>query len=308
MPVIPRISMPKDMICDIEHLEQHSEDCGGSAREMREKYAKAAMTLFYPFRDTELFDVDLDGDLWNKFKRLMTDDKFCSFGLQVLQNMQDNLQSRKCKLPDDELKATTSVPKGDSTAENNRYVDEEGDLEFENADSFDEYDFNQLVDHAIEEDGESCFTTKRNLNDLKRLPRGKGQIWSSAIISSRADLDNSLFVESRTEASHTDTIQNTEPSPDSRDTNTTVRSSSYMFLLSIVSGSIIKDMSDGITEPGYKAFDQLTLVSTEPVFEDWNDLGFEAQQDYPTISSVAQSMMEKKGIRLDSIQYVAYEI
>ena len=41
--------MPKDMICDIEHLEQHSEDCGGSAREMREKYAKAAMTLFYPF-------------------------------------------------------------------------------------------------------------------------------------------------------------------------------------------------------------------------------------------------------------------
>ena len=49
MPVIPRISMPKDMICDIEHLEQHSEDCGGSAREMREKYAKAAMTLFYPF-------------------------------------------------------------------------------------------------------------------------------------------------------------------------------------------------------------------------------------------------------------------
>ena len=152
----------------------------------------------------------------------MTDDKFCSFGLQVLQNMQDNLQSRKCKLPYDELKAITSVPKGDSTAENNRYVDEEGDLEFENADSFDEYDFNQLVDHAIEEDGESCFTTKQNLNDLKRLPRGKGQIWSSAIISSRADLDNSLFVESRTEASHTDTIQNTEPSPDSCDTNTTV--------------------------------------------------------------------------------------
>ena len=143
---------------------------------------------------------------------------------------------------------------------------------------------------------------------MKRLPRGKGQIWSSAIISSRADLDNSLFVESRTEASHTDTIQNTEPSPDSRDTNTTVRSSSYMFLLSIVSGSIIKDMSDGITEIGYKAFDQLTSVSTEPVFEDWNDLGFEAQQDYPTISSVAQSKMEKKGIRLDSIQYVAYEI
>ena len=130
-------------------------------------------------------------------------------------------------------------------------------MEFENADSFDEYDFNQLDDHAIEEDGENGFMTKRSLNDLKRLPKGKGQIWSSAIISSSADLDNSLFVESRTEASHTDTIQNTEPSPDSRDTNTTVRSSSYMFLLSIVSGSIIKDMSDGITEPGYGASVQL---------------------------------------------------
>ena len=67
-------------------------------------------------------------------------------------------------------------------------------------------------------------------------------------------------------------------------------------------------MSDSMIEPGYEASDQSTLFSTEPVFEDCNDLGFEAQQDYPTISSVAQSVVGKKGIRLDLIQYVAYEI
>ena len=118
-----------------------------------------------------MFDVDLDGDLWSEFKRLMTDGKFSFFGSQVLQNMQDNVQSRKCELPDDELKATTSVPRGVSTVENNRYVDEGGDLKFENVGLFDEYDFNQLVEHAIEEDYENGFTTKQNLNDLKHLPR-----------------------------------------------------------------------------------------------------------------------------------------
>jgi len=48
--------------------------------------------------------------------------------------------------------------------------------------------------------------------------------------------------------------------------------------------------------------------NNEPEVEDWYNFGFDIQQDIPTMSSVAQSVMKNKGIRLDSIQYVAYEI
>jgi hypothetical protein len=63
--VVPKISMPKNMICDIEHLEQHSDSPSNTSVEMRELYAKAAITLFYPFRDSDLFNEDFDGDLWS---------------------------------------------------------------------------------------------------------------------------------------------------------------------------------------------------------------------------------------------------
>ena len=193
--VVPKLSMPKNMICDIEHLEQHSDSPSETAIQMREIYAKAAMTLFYPFRSNMLFNVDFDGDLWNKLKRLMSDDKFCPYGVEVLQNMQDNIQSRKCKLPQDELESTTTVPKNEGTSENNCYTDEQGDLAFENADSFDEYDYDQLVEHGIEDgdvDDDSALM-KRNLNDLKRLSKGKGQIGLDSVINSRADVDGILF-------------------------------------------------------------------------------------------------------------------
>ena len=48
--------------------------------------------------------------------------------------------------------------------------------------------------------------------------------------------------------------------------------------------------------------------NNEPEVEDWYNFGFDIQQDIPTMSSVAQSVMKNKGIQLDSIQYVAYEI
>jgi hypothetical protein len=193
--VVPKISMPKNMICDIENLDQHNDNPSDSVIGMRESYAKAALTLFYPFRNNELFNVDSDEDLWSKLKRLMSDDKFCPYGAAILQNMQDNIQSRKCKLPRDELEATTTVPKCEKTSENNCYTDEQGDLVFENAGSFDEYDYEQLMEHGIEEE-DANVTSRRNLNDLKRLPKGKGQVGFNSIINSRADQSGTLFEES----------------------------------------------------------------------------------------------------------------
>jgi hypothetical protein len=42
--------------------------------------------------------------------------------------------------------------------------------------------------------------------------------------------------------------------------------------------------------------------NNEPGFEEWFDFGVDLQQDIPTMSSVAQSVMQNKGIKLDSTQ------
>jgi hypothetical protein len=133
----------------------------------------------------------------------MSDSKFCPFGANILQNMQDNIQSRKCRLPQDELEATTSVPKCENTSEDNCYTDEQGDLAFENAGSFDEYDYEQLVEHGSEEDDvDDSIILKRNLNNLKKLHKGKGQIGYNAVINSRADVNGCLFEQSSADQLH----------------------------------------------------------------------------------------------------------
>ena len=86
--------------------EQHSDGPTDAAIIMREEYAKAALILFYPFRSNDLFNTDFDDGLWSKFLRVKSDSKFCALGLEILQNMHDNIQSRKCKSPNDELTTT----------------------------------------------------------------------------------------------------------------------------------------------------------------------------------------------------------
>ena len=86
---------------------------------------------------------------------------------------------------------------------------------------------------------------------------------------------------------------------------------SYTYLLSIISGSVLSSMSDAMGDQNNEEYSDVSppvFVSNDPGSEDWYHFGLESQQDVPTMSSVAQSVMQNKGIKLDSIQYVAYEI
>jgi len=71
----------------------------------------------------------------------------------------------------------------------------------------------------------------------------------------------------------------------------------------------MNDMSDGIHDNTYQTgnHDQL-YTSNDPGRDEWDNLGFETQQELPTISPVAKRVSEEKGIELDPVQYVAYEI
>ena len=62
---IPKISMPKGMICDLEELELDQLEPSDNAVEKRENYAKVALILFYPYQDKEIFQLDDHSSLWN---------------------------------------------------------------------------------------------------------------------------------------------------------------------------------------------------------------------------------------------------
>ena len=74
---IPKVSMPHGMACNLEELELFPEDrdspdvISDAALYKREQYAKVALLLFHPFRNSDVFSVDTDECLWDKFQRLM---------------------------------------------------------------------------------------------------------------------------------------------------------------------------------------------------------------------------------------------
>ena len=78
---IPKISMPHGMLSNLEELELLEEDretpdqVSDTALYKRENYAKIALLLFHPFSDDDVFSLDDDDCLWDKFQRLMSEGK-----------------------------------------------------------------------------------------------------------------------------------------------------------------------------------------------------------------------------------------
>ena len=125
--LIPQVSTPSKMICDIEMLEldKPPENVSDAAIEFRESYAKAALLLFFPFRNEEVFDLGEYNNLWEKFTSEMNSESsnFWKGGKKVLQNFQDLAQSSKCKIPEDDLKKQTDIPTVDKEDCTNRAND-----------------------------------------------------------------------------------------------------------------------------------------------------------------------------------------
>jgi hypothetical protein len=76
------------MLCNLEDLELLEEDrddpdrVSETALYKRENYAKAALVLFHPFRDSDVFSLSDDSSLeclWDKFQSLMLLGEFVIF-------------------------------------------------------------------------------------------------------------------------------------------------------------------------------------------------------------------------------------
>jgi hypothetical protein len=68
---IPKLSIPKGMLCDFEEFELDESEPSDNAIEKRENYSKIALILFYPFRDKDIFLYDDYSCLWEKIPFLL---------------------------------------------------------------------------------------------------------------------------------------------------------------------------------------------------------------------------------------------
>jgi hypothetical protein len=165
---VPKVSMQKGMICDLEDLQLSEENPSEEALQNRDNYAKVALMLFYPFRNNSIFSLEKDGCLWDKMTRLMMTEteqnNFFREGKIILQNMQDNMQARKCKIPTERLKKCTVSTQNDENQHQDRMYDSDDQYsDFEDAESVEAYDDNELDQDDYNDEMDDA----RNLNDLK---------------------------------------------------------------------------------------------------------------------------------------------
>ena len=97
--VIPKISFPKDRLCDIQALRIGDNQVDQQTRNFREDYAKIALLMFYPYR--KIKHLQKKGSYWKCFMREYRKHhngqptKFWTKGFEILQNIQDRLTLEK---------------------------------------------------------------------------------------------------------------------------------------------------------------------------------------------------------------------
>ena len=104
--VIPKVSLPREKLCDIELLHINKSSVSDSAKQYREDYAKMALLMFYPFRTLD--QLKKDNSYWTLFEeqRRMYFNldgchknseklKFWWKGFEILQNIQDRFTLEK---------------------------------------------------------------------------------------------------------------------------------------------------------------------------------------------------------------------
>ena len=239
---IPKLAMPKGMLCDLEDLELTDDEPSRSALESRENYAKMALLLFHPFRDESILHHDENSRLWEKLVNAMNENidssKFWKNGARILQNMQDNLQCRKCKVPSDRIKATTLSSESDNMdGHAGRFRDCESDYsDYDDAVSVDSYNENEFEEDLCQD--ESCI--ERSLNDLK-----KGESLSNNKTINTRSLDaSSIFLPGSDSSTSGNEASRSATSSSNAQTDNSVfghGASKYKTLLAFISGATIRN-------------------------------------------------------------------
>ena len=314
---VPLLSTPTGALCDITKLDVENENPSEVVLQMRREYAEVALVLFYPFRSNDIFSFeDTDGSLWGKLQRLMLQSQqpensqhaFFHLGVQILQNIQDRIQSGKCRLPVDPLQSETCLNTENCEDEVKRDYDSENESIFDDAVSIGDYVMGECHDYD-----DFVYEKIRRLDDFKKGNR----LVPNSIIDARAYTDASLFC---CDSHNSDIIEN-EVTDVASDTyhGEQNNSSKYKTLLGFVAGASLNlvrdnDDSDVSEHADMQMSDEELNASEGHAFMneiDWEIFGFSPdfnRSSIPTMSEVAEQMKTESNIMLDRIQYAAYEI
>ena len=319
--VVPRLSMPNGYISDIGKMELDDDNPSISALKRRKEYAMVALILFLPFRNSSIFSItDTDSSLWGKYQRLLYQSQspqhnvcnFFPYGIRILQNMQDMIQSRKCKTPADPLQSET-ILRSDNGKVIERECDDDDSINSDYSDeiSIDGFFTGECNDYM--HPSEHSDLERRNLDVFKK---GCKRLVPQSIINTRADKESSIIshgVNSENDNTHIDHGNNTDVENQYVSNHQTSR---YWTLLGFVVGASLNN-EYGCPNESHLEIDESSTINNfhgdESFIEniDWEVFGFSPNFNtsvIPTMKSVADKMKSETNITLDNTQYVAYEI
>jgi len=313
---IPKTSIPKGMLCDLDHLEPDAQDISEKVFQDRINYAKVALVLFYPFRDNNIFSCGNHSNLWEKFlylkngnsDQINNDIKFWKKGLNILQNIQDVKQSGRGKIPADPLNSLTIQKDYGESIENTNITstyDSDDDNDYNQAIGIEEFTF----DHDLEYN-ENSFNGLSEKRDLIDLMHGK-KIYQNLLIKPRVFSEQCLLLNSQKEVGNDLELKTTS---ESVNPVLTEQTSKFVTLLGFISGSLV-----GNINPEFEMEEEkLNFVFNNEHSEnaalsniDWNKLGFDYNDErstIPTMLDIANAATKESNIYLDNIQYTAYQI
>jgi hypothetical protein len=129
---IPRISLPKHGLCPIKDLQLNTTNPTDECFQKREKYAKMALIMFYPFRCLQ--ELKTDNSYWTKlFNELQKhikdeDTKFWKKGFDILQNINDRTSlDKEIKRARDPINMKTHAEEISSSKKHMKTVNEKND-------------------------------------------------------------------------------------------------------------------------------------------------------------------------------------
>ena len=113
---------------DLSSLQMNTQNVTFSVKEHRERYAKFALALIYPFRNLDDLKCNQTGLYWDKFVMLRDLHLLSKSGLKILQNLQDQIQCRKLKSFKDVLTRQTKEPHSDEDLRQQKGFDGDNDI------------------------------------------------------------------------------------------------------------------------------------------------------------------------------------
>ena len=306
--VFPIISITEGNLCRIEELEIGSDAPYASAVEKREKYAKAAMIMFLPFRtlaDLQDETGDPESKYWRRFRDAIDNNLLWTEGIEILDNIDHRETAGHMKGASEPLQHSTKYEKVEDEDDDKEKKKDHSDS---NAISFELFDDDN--DRSIDDD--DYYANEGYTQHCERKHESLiGEMKDTHMISSRLSDGQSVLISSNNEEEASLNALDSVQQDEANVSLATSRVHSFDTFLMFINGSLVGGNYDSYITQHDDDESGLTNDedSNDGMFANI-DIGTSNQsrrRRIPTLIGVAQKIAQQEGKQLDEKQYAAYE-